>query len=171
MDASPEHPDNRGMTRAAAIVLLPARRTDQLELARLSRDLVEHGLPWRWRPERIAAAIADPETVVLVARAGREIVGFGVMQYARRHAHLSLLAVAPAWRHRGIGTRLLRWLEETADVAGLEHVDLELRTSNEAARGFYARLGYAAREEVPGYYEGREAALRMRRPLRPAFSP
>jgi ribosomal-protein-alanine N-acetyltransferase len=154
------------MSRAAAIVLLPARRSDELELARLSRDLIEHGLPWRWRPSRIAVAMRDPETVVLVARAAHEIVGFGIMNYGADAAHLALLAVAPLWRRRGIGGRILRWLEETADVAGMETIDLEVRADNADARRFYAQFGYEEREYVDGYYEGQASAWRLRRRLR-----
>jgi ribosomal protein S18 acetylase RimI-like enzyme len=44
-------------------------------------------------------------------------------------------------------------------------INLELRTHNEGARNFYARLGFDQLGIVPGYYQGREAALRMSRQL------
>ncbi|HSG88204.1 MAG TPA: GNAT family N-acetyltransferase [Pseudomonadales bacterium] len=154
------------MSHAAAISLLPAQPTDALEIARLSRDLVEHGLPWTWGPKRIADAIRNPDAVVLVARSGAEITGFAVMHYEARHAHLSLLAVAPRWQRSGIGRRLLAWLEETAIVAGTEWIDLEVRVHNDVARAFYGSLGYEEGAYVPGYYQGRESAVRMRRRLR-----
>jgi len=156
------------MSHAAAITLLPATLADALPLALLSRDLVEAGLPWSWRPDRIAAAIRDPEHVVLLARSGPEVAGFAIMLYRDRHAHLSLLAVAPRWRRGGVGRRLLERLEATALVAGVEWIGLEVRARNRGARTFYERLGYHARDYVPGYYRGRESAIRMRRHLRPA---
>lgn len=159
--------DTRVMSHAAAITLLPAQPADALPLAQLSRDLIEHGLPWSWRPARIVQQIREPESVVLLARSGPEIAGFGIMVYRRVHAHLNLLAVAPRWRRTGIGSRIVDWLEETALVAGLEWIDLEVRASNREARAFYERLGYHALEYVPGYYQGRESAIRMRRRLRP----
>lgn len=154
------------MPHAAAITLLPARPADALEIARLSRDLIEHGLPWTWGPARIQAAIRDPDTVVLVARAGPELAGFAVMTFHLHHAHLSLIAVAPRRQRSGVGRRLLAWLEESALVAGTEWIDLEVRARNDGARAFYEHLGYLQREYVPGYYRGRESALRMRRRLR-----
>jgi ribosomal-protein-alanine N-acetyltransferase len=154
------------MSHAAAITLLPAQPTEALELARLSRDLVEHGLPWSWSPRRLAQQIRDPDAVVLVARSGPEVAGFATMVYADRTAHLNLLAVTPRWQRAGIGTRLLTWLEETAMVAGIERIDLELRAGNDAARAFYAARGYGTGAVVPGYYRGRESALRMHRTLR-----
>lgn len=156
------------MSHAAAITLLPAQPADALPLALLSRDLIEHGLPWSWRPEHIVAQIREPESVVLLARSGPEITGFGIMAYRRAHAHLNLLAVAPRWRRSGIGRRVVAWLEETALVAGLEWIDLEVRAANREARAFYERLGYHALEYVPGYYRGQESAIRMRRRLRPS---
>lgn len=154
------------MSQAAAITLYPAQPTDALEIAQLSRDLVEQGLPWTWGPRRITEAIRDPDVVVLVARSGAELAGFAVMIYRERHAHLSLLAVAQRWQRAGIGRRLLGWLEETALVAGTEWIDLEVRAGNAGARAFYHALGYAPRDLVPGYYQGREAAVRLRRRLR-----
>ena len=165
--------DTLAMAHAAAITLLPASVADALPLALLSRDEIETGLPWRWRPRRLLACIRDDDHVVLVARSGPELAGFGVMHYGEQHAHLALLAVAPRWRRAGIGIRLLRWLEETAIVAGLERVDLEVREANQGARAFYERAGYRCFAREPGYYEPArgahaETALRYRRRLRGA---
>jgi ribosomal protein S18 acetylase RimI-like enzyme len=61
--------------------------------------------------------------------------------------------------------RLMQWLTTTAIEAGVFRVNLELRTHNEAARIFYERLGFAQLGVIQGYYQGREAALRMSRRL------
>jgi [ribosomal protein S18]-alanine N-acetyltransferase len=45
-------------------------------------------------------------------------------------------------------------------------VHLELRAGNEAARAFYRSMGFAETIVVPGYYGGRESAMRMLRILR-----
>jgi len=154
------------MSHAAAITFTLAQPTEALEIARLTRDLVEAGLPWSWTPERIDRLIRAPETVMLVARSGPQLVGFAGMQYGAHAAHLILLAVAPRWRRNAIGSRLLEWLETSARVAGLAHVDLELRARNRAARSFYERHGYQMRDYLPRYYSGLESAIRMRHPLR-----
>jgi len=59
----------------------------------------------------------------------------------------------------------MRWLTETAIEAGVFRINLELRTRNEPARTFYERLGFDQLGVVQGYYQGREAALRMSRRL------
>ena len=142
-----------------------ARPADATTIANLSRDLIEYGLRWRWTPMRVAASIRAPEVNVLVARIHENIAGFGVMRYGDEDAHLDLLAVAPSYRRAGVGRQLLEWLEKCAVVAGIFSVALEVRAGNEEAQLFYKRLGYRTFVQLPGYYQGIEAALRMGRDL------
>ncbi|HWO43175.1 MAG TPA: GNAT family N-acetyltransferase [Candidatus Eisenbacteria bacterium] len=142
-----------------------ARRTEATTIAALSRDLIECGLQWRWTPARVAASIRAPNANVLVASMADQIAGFGIMRYGPDDAHLDLLAVTPPYRRAGLGRRLVRWLEECALVAGIFNVTLEVRAANTGAQCFYDRLGYRPFAFVPGYYQGIEAALRMRRDL------
>jgi ribosomal protein S18 acetylase RimI-like enzyme len=60
---------------------------------------------------------------------------------------------------------MMEWLEECAIVAGIFNVDLEVRAGNEEAQIFYTRMGYRTLLQLPGYYQGIEAALRMGRDL------
>ena len=69
---------------------------------------------------------------------------------------------APAHRRQGLGRQLHRaWLTTTAIEAGVFRINLEVRSRNDEARIFYEALGFDALTVVPGYYQGREAALRM----------
>jgi ribosomal-protein-alanine N-acetyltransferase len=142
-----------------------ARLADAPVIAQLSHTLIETGLPWSWVPQRVAASMRQPETNVLVARAGERIMGFGIMRYGVEAAHLDLFAVDRAWQGQGLGRRLLEWLERPARVAGLARILLEVRADNAGARAFYERLGYRRLALLPGYYQGREDALRMERSL------
>jgi ribosomal protein S18 acetylase RimI-like enzyme len=146
--------------------LEPARAADSARLAAMSQELVESGLRPAWGAARIGWHVRHPESVVLTARNDLRIVGFAIMRYADDAAHLNLLAVDPALRRRGIGRRLVTWLEETALTAGTFDIGLELRAENEIARAFYRSLGYSETGRVPGYYQGVEAAIRMSRDLR-----
>ena len=142
-----------------------ARPADATAIANLSRDLIEYGLRWRWTPARIAASIDTPNVNVLVACVREDIAGFAIMRYGDDDAHLDLLAVAPPYRRAGIGRQLLQWLEKCAVVAGIFNVALEVRAGNEAAQLFYKRMGYRTLAQLPDYYQGVEAALRMGRDL------
>ena len=81
-------------------------------------------------------------------------------------AHLNLLAVRPVWQRRGLGRRMLGWMEESARVAGISAIHLEVRASNAAGRRFYRALGFQEMALLPRYYSGREAAIWMARDLR-----
>ena len=142
-----------------------ARQSDAAAIAEMSRVLIEYGLRWRWTAERVAASIRNPNVNVLVARADGRVVGFAIMRYGDDDAHLDLLAVAPAYRRMGVARQLLEWLEKCAVVAGIFNIALEVRAGNEGAQLFYKRMGYRALTDLPGYYQGVEAALRMGRDL------
>ena len=157
----------------ASTVLDLATGDDAATIARLSRDEIERGLDWRWRPPAIRRLIAAPEVAVLCARCRfapsakttEFLGGFGVMEYGLDRAHLVLLAVEPKLRRRGLARRLLRWLEESAVTAGIGEIDLEVRADNNGARQFYLGEGFNRGEYLPGYYQGRLAAYRMNKKL------
>lgn len=148
------------------VQLGPARLAEARPIARLSRDLIEYGLHWTWTPERVAAGIRCPDTVVLAARERGRMVGFGIMHYLEEDAALHLLGVQRSHQRHGIGRRLVEWLEQSAMVAGIAAVHLEARAANQGARSFYRRLGYRETALLPLYYCGREAAVRMSHELR-----
>lgn len=143
-----------------------ARSGDAPLLAALSRRLIESGLRPSWDAARITWHVRDADSVVLLARSEYELAGFAIMRYGLERAHLNLLAVEPRHRRRGVGRRLIEWLEESARTAGTFTIGLELRAGNAAAQAFYRALGYRECGEVPGYYQGVEAALRFTRDLR-----
>jgi [ribosomal protein S18]-alanine N-acetyltransferase len=142
-----------------------ARSSDAREIAEMSRDLIEQGLTWSWTPARVQHFITGAESSVIVARRELHVAAFAIMHFGDDVAHLNLLAVAPEHRRQGLGSQLMDWLTTTAIEAGVFRINLEVRTQNNAARSFYERLGFAQLGVVQGYYQGREAALRMSRRL------
>ena len=153
------------MAQLTTCELRLAQTRDAAVLAHMSRDYIEQGLGWRWRPPRILAKITARETVVLIAEVElggeRLIGGFAAMDFGLDKAVLSLLAVQPDLRRYGIGGRLLRWLHKSAEVAGCFDIELQVRAGNVAARRFYDHMGYREVLHLPGYYSGKEAAYQM----------
>ena len=143
-----------------------AQRRDAQHIARMSRDLVEHGLPWTWTARRVIAHIRGRDSNVLGAWYEGQLIGFAIMQFYAERAHLNLLAVQPAVRRLGIGQCLVEWQEQVARAGGIPVVNLEVRANNPGAQAFYRRLGYRQVEHLSGYYQGREAAIRMSHDLR-----
>jgi [ribosomal protein S18]-alanine N-acetyltransferase len=148
------------------ITLQFAERDDAAKLAAMSRDLIEDGLGWRYRAQSVRQLIDDPESVTLVARHGEALAGFGIMKFGDERAHLVLLAVLPAYQRRGLARRLVLWLVESAATAGVTSIHVELRAGNAAAYALYRSTGFAETMRLPGYYSGRETAIRMLRMLR-----
>ena len=91
----------------------------------MSRDCIESGLPWRWRPERVARAIEEENTNVVVAGEAGALTAFGIMSYLDDDAHLLLFAVREGSRRQGIGSAVLLWLENVARAAAHRRIRLE----------------------------------------------
>ena len=144
-----------------------ATPADAGAIARMSRDEIEHGLPWRWTPQRVAHSIGDPDTNVVVVDGRDGMAAFGIMFHADDDAHLLLLAVHHAAHRSGIGSAVLLWLENAARAAGARRIRVEARRDNPAARNFYGEHGYHERSIRPGMYSGVLAGIRMEKWLRP----
>jgi [ribosomal protein S18]-alanine N-acetyltransferase len=143
-----------------------ASAADAQAIADMSKQYIEHGLGWSWTPTRIAAAIQDQSTNVAVVHLSDGVVGFGIMHYGERTAHLALLAVHPMQRKRGLATRLVSWLEKCADTAGIERIRVEARSDNPAALAFYQKHGYTQTDRLANYYRGMLDAVRFEKTLR-----
>lgn len=150
---------------AGNFTLRLAARHDAPAVAALSRDRIEQGLGWSWTAPRVLRSIVDRDTNAVVAVGGGRVLGFGIMKYHDDEAHLLLLAVRAEAGRRGIGSSLVSWLECTALIAGIGQVYLEARLANVAARAFYAKHGYREIQTLPGYYQGREACVRLAKDL------
>ena len=77
---------------------------------------------------------------------------------------LGRLAVYPRWRGKGVGTRLLRLLEEAALARGATRLHLHAQTHAEA---FYAKQGYAVDGPRAEFLEDGIPHVRMSKPLSP----
>jgi len=154
-----------------AVTLRLADVGDADTIAQMSRDLIESGLGWRYRPDRVRRLITRRDNSVVVACDRHGTVGFAVMQFDDEHAHLTLLAVRPSHQRQGMARQLMQWLLHSARVAGMVSVHLELRASNRAALHFYRALGFVQTLVLAGYYEQRESAIRMMCLLRTPDTP
>lgn len=148
------------------ITLGPAKIGDAPGIANLSRIFIEPGLPWRWTPPRVAAHMRQRENLVVTAKDERKLIGFAMAQFNTETVHLILIGVVDTHQRRGIGRQLIAWVEESAVIAGLFKINLEVRCGNNEARRFYAALGYKESGSIPGYYSGIEDAIKLSRDLR-----
>jgi GNAT superfamily N-acetyltransferase len=82
--------------------------------------------------------------------------GFTCVEYEPWHARLILwfLYVAPSWRRRGVGRRLVEQVEAHGRELGASHVWLETSNVNVPGVRAYERLGYALCGADRLYYGG-----------------
>ena len=139
-------------------------------MARMSRDYIEYGLNWRWRPERLLDCCKAVDHTVLGAYKDERPVAFTAMQFGEQDAHLLLMAVMPRYRRGGVARAMLAWLEAAMRTMGLARIFVELRVQNTGALAFYQRAGFHIITQIPGYYDGREDAYRMMRELSADFT-
>jgi predicted N-acetyltransferase YhbS len=91
----------------------------------------------------------EARSLVLLARAEARVVGglFAETQFA--WLRISIMAVKPAWRSRGLGGALLAEAERQAIARGCRHVYVD--TMEYQAPRFYRAHGYQVAGEIPDW--------------------
>lgn len=123
-------------------------------LARVADDVFDDDID----PARVAAYLASPGHMMVLAVAGDLVVG---QVCAVIHRHLDLptelyvdnLGVAEAYRRQGIASRLLDELTAWGRSQGCEESWVATEPDNEAARALYTRRGSKALPVVMFEYE------------------
>ncbi len=101
----------------------------------------------------------------VVVRASGRVIAFAGMWLMVDEAHVTTFAVAPAWRRRHIGERLILALLDLAIGRGAREATLEVRLSNLPARRLYEKYGFRPVGIRPRYYsDDNEDALIMTTP-------
>jgi len=138
------------------------RRLDARDLdAVLEIEQASYTTPWS--RAMFGVELGKPGSLALGAYiADGALVGYAVVSRYVDAWHVMNVAVAPAYRRRGIARVLLeRLFEITKDDPRRGHT-LEVRVSNAEAIRLYERLGFERRGIRRGYYtDNREDALIM----------
>ncbi len=146
-------------------VLAPAHPRDAAALAAIHVASFNRG----WSEQEFEQLLTDRSVVADRAASGRKPVGFIVSRRAADEAEILSVAVARAWRGRGLSRKLLDLHLRRLAGLGLRAVFLEVDEDNVPARKLYARAGFLQVGRRPGYYaQGRDkaaAALVLRRDL------
>ncbi|MCO5155001.1 MULTISPECIES: GNAT family N-acetyltransferase [unclassified Shinella] len=101
---------------------------------------------------------------------GRMAGGFVLARAAAGEAEILTIGVDGRFSRAGLGWRLMQAALREAKMRGAEDIFLEVDEGNVAARGLYAKLGFAKVGERKAYYVAadgyRSTALVLRRDLR-----
>jgi GNAT superfamily N-acetyltransferase len=131
----------------------PAQAGDLIAVSHLYKDLDDShqvlDVTLRLRDEdgrgaHIAHALRDPKARFAVAFWGDQVIGFILASFAHRRPDVIIeaLAVGASFRRRGVGTELVRDVEQWAKDSSARFVELDVYEFNPEAVAFYKGLGY-----------------------------
>lgn len=128
-----------GSTELTSLVVRPLRKEEvPLLAAAIGEEASLAQIENRWAEQEMGYR------TILVAEQDGLLVGTVSVHPLHEPAaplHLFALDVAPEWRNRGVGTRLIEYVIEEARRRGHPRIHLEVRTDNPARR-LYHRLGF-----------------------------
>ena len=129
------------------IRLRPMRDADVPDVHRL--EVISQPFPWPlWFFRRQLRANAS----CWVLEADEGIIGFGIVAFVKDQAHIMNMCVAPGYRRRGLGRRLMLHLLQLARQRHCRRTWLEVRRTNRPAVLLYRKLGFRARKIHKGMY-------------------
>ncbi|MBZ9844406.1 GNAT family N-acetyltransferase [Mesorhizobium sp. CA5] len=114
-------------------------------------------------PEALAAK-AKRETGFLAVENGR-IVGCVFAQERARDFYVGKLAVEPRLQGQGIGTRLIRAVEDLARKRGMDAIELQTRIELTANHAAFTQLGFRETERTAHAGYDRPTSITMRKVL------
>jgi len=147
------------ITEPVTVSIAPMRRRNVRSVLRIEEQVY----PRPWTSSLFLSELALRTTrAYFVARVGRDIVGYAGIMISFEDAHVTTIAVDPAWHRHGVATRLFVALARESLVRGAQHMTLEVRMSNKGAQDLYRRFGFAPVGVRKNYYpETNEDALVM----------
>ncbi|UCC48068.1 MAG: ribosomal protein S18-alanine N-acetyltransferase [Gemmatimonadota bacterium] len=129
------------MSTAEALLTPDIRRMEESDLD-VVMEVERESFSTPWSRGTFRGLMRRSDASLWVAEVSHCVVGYAVVWYLFQQAELGNLAVAPGWRRRGLGKRLLDWALEKARERGTERIFLEVRISNRAAQRLYERYGF-----------------------------
>jgi [ribosomal protein S18]-alanine N-acetyltransferase len=118
-----------------------------------------------WGEDEVRSLLLERNVICHSARAGRSLVGFILSRLAAGEVEILSVAVAPAWRGRGLSRPLLDLHLRRLAGLGARTVFLEVDEKNAPAGRLYRKAGFYDVGRRQGYYGGGATARVLRRDL------
>ena len=114
-----------------------------------------------WSRQSFWEEAANERTCYLLALDETAIIGYAGVWIIDDEAQITNVAIAPAYRGQGVGTKLMAEIIQTAKRRGAARMTLEVRPSNAAALALYAAFGFKSAGRRPHYYQdnGEDAVI------------
>ena len=147
--------------KGAQPALSAARPRDAAAIAALHAASFRRG----WAEDEVYALLADKAVIGHRAMVRRAMVGFVISRVAADEAEILSLAIAPAWRGRGLSRPLLDFHMRALAGRAVCAIFLEVDEHNAPALRLYGGAGFRQVGQRRGYYAGSASALILRRDL------
>jgi ribosomal protein S18 acetylase RimI-like enzyme len=125
--------------------------------------------PFRFSRAYLRQLVHSEFSATWIGEQDGRIAGFAVVEWAQDatapEAYIQTIEVAPEHRRQGIGNKLLRRIESSAQIAGAGSIWLHVDSENEQAIRLYEAHGYRREGREEHYYARSRAALIYRKPL------
>src|SRR5579859_3104376 len=105
-------------------------------------EIEKASMPSPWSKELFEEELHRTVAYYFVMEEGNQVAGYMGYWEAPEEAHIINLAVAPSFRKRGVGQRMVEQCMAFAVKRGARLATLEVRESNEAARRLYEKCGF-----------------------------
>ena len=126
----------------------PYRDSDRQAVIDLWQEVFPDSPPWNDPDADIRRKLAVQPELFLVAEEQDSLVGTAMAGFDGHRGWVYYVAVSSRQRRRGIGTDLMRRVEQELSRMGCTKLNLQVRAGNEQVTAFYRRLGYSVEERV-----------------------
>ena len=130
------------------VTIRPMAAADIEAVAHLERAVFGNG----WTVQAYLTELSNPAAVYLIATVEGVVVGFCGYHQIMDEAHVTNIAVAPSFRGRRIGERLMCGMLLVARERGTVQATLEVRQTNRVAQALYAKYGFVHAAVRKSYY-------------------
>ena len=126
----------------------PYIASDEKAVAALWREVFPDAPAWNEPEKDIKRKLTVQREFFLVAVDGGKLIGTAMAGFDGHRGWVYYVAVSPSHRRRGVGAALMQRVEKDLVEFGCPKLNLQVRSSNEEAKGFYIRLGYQVEDRI-----------------------
>lgn len=143
------------------VQITTANITDTADIMAINQECLSEPFTEDWYQSHFDSA----DDFVKVARYRNAITGFIICKIRPEGGYISYLAVQRDKRKLGIGRLLVQAAAQDFRLLGKTHLRLHVQSADDAARGFYARVGFEEVLTVNNYYGKGEPGILLRSEL------
>ncbi len=137
------------MVFGEVIEVVEAVQSDISAIAMIAKE-VSHN---PWTKKQFEEQLPFEFSRTIVAKNQDEVLGFCCFELTLDGAHINEIGVAQTAKRKGVGTKLVGYVEQAVLSENLEGITLEVRKQDDGANGFYQKLGFVCLGRRRDFYK------------------